>query len=93
MKYAAVAVAMLALAATPVLAENPVEPSAPGSDKSPGVTPNDAKASPPKDTSYIWPDHCGRLAYADCQAHVQTFQTSMNNPHGRAIARHWIRLH
>jgi hypothetical protein len=51
MKYAAVAVAMLALAATPVLAENPVEPSAPGSDKSPGVTPNDARASAPKDTS------------------------------------------
>jgi hypothetical protein len=51
MKYAAVAVAMLALAGTPVLAQNPVEPSVPGSDKSPGVTPNDAKASPPKDTS------------------------------------------
>ena len=53
MKYAAVAVAMLALAATPVLAENPVEPSAPGSDKSPGVTSNDAKVSPPKDTSKL----------------------------------------
>jgi hypothetical protein len=30
------------------MAENPVEPSAPGSDKTPGVTPNDANASPPK---------------------------------------------
>ena len=51
MKYAAVAIAIVALAGTPVLAENPVEPSAASSDESPGVTPNDAKASPPKDTS------------------------------------------
>jgi hypothetical protein len=52
MKHAAtaLAVAMLVLAGTPVRAENPVEPGAPGSDKTPGVTPNDAKASPPKET-------------------------------------------
>jgi hypothetical protein len=41
---------MLVLAGTPVKAENPVEPGAPGADKTPGVTPNDAKASPPKET-------------------------------------------
>ena len=48
MKHAVTAllVAMLALAGTPVRAENPVEPAAPGSDKTPGVTPNDAKAAP-----------------------------------------------
>jgi hypothetical protein len=34
----------LLLAGTPVLAENPVEPAAPGSDKAPGVTPNDARS-------------------------------------------------
>jgi hypothetical protein len=53
MKHAAtaLAVAMLVLAGTPVKAENPLEPSAPGSDKAPGVTPKDAKASPPKETS------------------------------------------
>ena len=45
----ALAVAMLALAGTPVMAENPVEPSAPGSDKTPGVTPNDANAPAPKE--------------------------------------------
>ena len=63
MKYAAtvLAVAMLALAGTPVLAENPVEPAAPGSDKTPGVTPNDAKAAPTppattKDTGAMNPD-------------------------------------
>jgi hypothetical protein len=50
MKYTALVVAILALTGTPVLAENPVEPSSPGSDKTPGVTPNDAKAAP-KDTS------------------------------------------
>ena len=48
MKYAAVAVAMLALAATPVLAENPVEPSAPGSDKSPGRYAERCKGQPAK---------------------------------------------
>jgi hypothetical protein len=49
MKYAAIALAVgiLALAGTPVMSENPVEPAAPGSDKTPGVTPNDANASPP----------------------------------------------
>ena len=46
----ALVVATLALAGTPVRAENPVEPGAPGSDKTTGVTPNDAKASPPKET-------------------------------------------
>jgi hypothetical protein len=48
MKNTAIALtfATLLLAGTPVLAENPVEPGAPGSDKSPGVTPNDAKAAP-----------------------------------------------
>jgi hypothetical protein len=53
MKHAAIAlaVATLVVAGTPVRAENPVEPGAPGSDKTPGVTPNDAKASPPKETS------------------------------------------
>ena len=43
----ALVVATLALAGTPVRAENPVEPAAPGSDKTPGVTPNDANAAPP----------------------------------------------
>jgi hypothetical protein len=49
MKHAtlALAVAMLVLAGTPVRAENPVE----GSDKTPGVTANDAKVSLPKETS------------------------------------------
>jgi hypothetical protein len=46
----ALAAAALALAGTPVMAENPVEPSAPGSDKTPGATPNDAKAIVPKET-------------------------------------------
>ena len=46
----ALAAAALALAGTPVMAENPVEPSAPGSDKTPGVTPNDANATAPKET-------------------------------------------
>jgi hypothetical protein len=40
-----------ALMGTPALAANPVEPDAPSSDKTPGVTPNDAKASPTVDTS------------------------------------------
>jgi hypothetical protein len=34
----------LLLAGTPLLAENPVEPAAPGSDKALGVTPNDARS-------------------------------------------------
>ena len=42
MKYTAFVVAILALAGRPVLAENPVEPSSPGLDKTPGVTPNEA---------------------------------------------------
>jgi hypothetical protein len=48
MKNTAIALtfATLLLAGTPVLAENPVEPGAPGSDKAPGVTPNDATAAP-----------------------------------------------
>jgi hypothetical protein len=48
MKNAAIGLtfATLLLAGSPALAENPVEPSAPGSDKTPGVTPNDAKAAP-----------------------------------------------
>jgi hypothetical protein len=52
MKNTAIALtfATLLLAGTPVLAENPVEPGAPGSDKAPGVapgvTPNDARAAP-----------------------------------------------
>jgi hypothetical protein len=45
----ALAFATLLLAGTPVMAENPAEPGAPGSDKSPGVTPNDAKAAPTND--------------------------------------------
>jgi hypothetical protein len=47
----AMILATVALLATPALAENPVEPGSPGSDKTPGVTPNDAKASPTVDTS------------------------------------------
>jgi hypothetical protein len=49
MKNTAIALtfATLLVAGTPVLAENPVEPGAPGSDKAPGVTPNDASATPP----------------------------------------------
>jgi hypothetical protein len=38
--------ATLLLAATPVLAQNSVEPIAPGSEKTPGVKPNDASAPP-----------------------------------------------
>jgi hypothetical protein len=51
MKNTAIALtfATLLLAGTPVLAENPVEPGAPGSDKAPGVTPNDASAAEPID--------------------------------------------
>ena len=63
MKHAttALAVAILALAGTLIMAENPVEPGAPGSDKTPGVTPNDAKAAPTppattKDTGALNPD-------------------------------------
>jgi hypothetical protein len=49
MKHTAIALTFLALllAGAPALAENPVEPSAPGSDKTPGVTPNDASADKP----------------------------------------------
>jgi hypothetical protein len=48
MKHAiALTFATLLLAGTPALAENPVEPSAPGSDKTPGVTPNNASADQP----------------------------------------------
>jgi hypothetical protein len=43
--------AALILAGTPVLAANPVEPSAPGSDKTPGITPNDANPSPTIDST------------------------------------------
>jgi len=63
MKHAAtaLAVAMLVLAGTPVKAENPAEPGAPGSDKTLGVTPNDAKSAqtPPattKNTGALNPD-------------------------------------
>ena len=63
MKHAAtaLAVAMLVLAGTPVKAENPAEPGAPGSDKTVGVTPNDAKSAqtPPattKNTGALNPD-------------------------------------
>jgi hypothetical protein len=56
----AILFAALVLIGTPVFAENPVEPGAPGSDKTPGVTPNDAKASPtvdvPKQTGASNPD-------------------------------------
>ena len=57
----ALVVATLALAGTPVRAENPVEPAAPGSDKTPGVTPNDAKSAPTppattKNTGALNPD-------------------------------------
>ena len=50
MKNAAVVLAITTLlfSVAPVMAENPVEPAAPGSDKSPGVSPNDAK-DPPND--------------------------------------------
>ena len=43
---AAVAIAMMLSSVTPVMAENPAEPGAPGSDKTPGVAPNDAKDHP-----------------------------------------------
>lgn len=37
------------LTAAPVMAGNPADPASPGSDKSVGVTPNDAQASPTND--------------------------------------------
>lgn len=45
MKITALAFAMLLLAGTPVMAENPSDPAAPGSQKSPGVAPNVAADS------------------------------------------------
>jgi hypothetical protein len=45
----ALAIATMLSSVTPVMAENPVEPDAPGSDKTPGVTPNDAKDYPKDD--------------------------------------------
>jgi hypothetical protein len=56
----ALAVAMLALAGTPVMAENPVEPSAPGSDKTPGMTPNDANTTAPKNLLALVTEHNSR---------------------------------
>ena len=57
MKNTAIALtlASLLLTGTPVLAANPVEPSSPSSDKTPGVTPNDARMPLPGFGSYYAP--------------------------------------
>ena len=57
MKNAAITLtfASLLLTGTPVLAANPVEPSAPSSDKTPGVTPNNARMPLPSFESYYAP--------------------------------------
>jgi len=57
MKNTAIALtfASLLLTGTPVLAANPVEPSAPSSDKTPAVTPNDARMPLPGFESYYAP--------------------------------------
>ena len=57
MKNTAIALtfASLLLTGTPVLAANPVEPSAPSSDKTPGVTPNNARMPLPSFESYYAP--------------------------------------
>ena len=46
---AILAFATVFLTAAPVMAGNPADPAGPGSDKSVGVTPNDAQASPTVD--------------------------------------------
>ncbi len=57
MKNTAIALtfASLLLTGTPVLAANPVEPSAPSSDKTPAATPNDARMPLPGFESYYAP--------------------------------------
>ena len=57
MKNTAIALtfASLLLTGTAVLAANPLEPSAPSSDKTPGVTPNDARMPLPGYESYYAP--------------------------------------
>jgi hypothetical protein len=47
---AVLAFATVFLAAAPAMAGNPADPAGPGSDKSVGVAPNDAQASPTVDT-------------------------------------------
>lgn len=46
MNIALLAFATLFLTAAPVMAGNPADPAGPGSDKSVGVTPNDAQSQP-----------------------------------------------
>ncbi len=46
-----IAFALLLLAGSPVMAENPADPTAPGSDKSPGVTPDGANAGANSDAT------------------------------------------
>ena len=50
MNIAVLAFATVFLTAAPAMAGNPADPAGPGSDKSVGVTPNDAQASPTVDT-------------------------------------------
>ena len=52
-KTIALAFATIILAATPVLAENPVDPAGPGSDKTPGVKPGDVQAIPQTDNQNV----------------------------------------
>ena len=47
---AILALTTVLLTAAPVMAGNPADPAGPGSDKSVGVTPNGAQASPTVDT-------------------------------------------
>jgi hypothetical protein len=65
MKHAAIAlaVAILALAARPILAETPVEPAVPP-DAPPVVTPNDAYAAPPLVVVPV-PDNCKNTGAAN----------------------------
>ena len=65
MKHVAIAlaVAILALAATPVLAETPVEPAVPP-NAPPVVTPNDAYAAPPLVVVPV-PDNCKNTGAAN----------------------------
>jgi hypothetical protein len=64
MKNAAITLtfASLLLTGTPVLAANPIEPSGPDSDKSPGVTPNDARMPLPGFGPYYAPYHVRTFA-------------------------------
>jgi len=83
MKNTAIALtfASLLLTGMPVLAANPVEPSAPSSDKTPGVTPNDARMPMPGYESYYAPYYGFGPYYAPYYAMTFPKWTGASDPY------------